>query len=76
MSDRAPTPNALKKAFSDSEKTYERIKEEGEARAADAGRAGKKAVRGVIDSVESGIDKIRPASLEKSPSSSTRSTLV
>jgi vacuolar-type H+-ATPase subunit E/Vma4 len=74
MSDRAPTPHALKKAFSDSEKEFERIKHEGEARASEATRVAKKGAQKTIDSIENGLEKIRPAST--SNSHSPRSTLV
>jgi hypothetical protein len=63
MSDRAPTPHALKKAFSDSEREFERIKHEGEARASEETRVAKKGAQKTIDSIENnqsivGLSKI------------------
>jgi hypothetical protein len=81
MSDRAPTTNAMKKTFEDSEKTFDRIRNEGEKRAIEATNSAKKAVGKSIDTAEATLDKIRPAMLERSTTSSSfdpspRSTLL
>jgi len=81
MSDRAPTTNAMKKTFEDSGKTFDRIRNEGEKRAIEATKSAKKAVGKSIDTAESTHDKIRPAMLERSTTTSSfdpspRSTLL